>query len=176
MTEMIYSNDGTITGNLWWIRTAAKFHLTLTRVKASTQSNTGAWWGNSKTGGKETQRQRRPRRRWNKNKGAKLPHAVLPVNSHIHLVDTALRNRSRWNQQAHACRGTTGNTDWTQAEIMRLIKGFMMAVVLHRVLLQSKSQVFPGSVLLGVTHIRSCMQKVASERTLRQSILPCCVH
>lgn len=53
------------------------------------------------------------------------------MNSHIHLIHAALRNSSRWNQQTHACRGTTGDMDWTQAEIMRLIKGFMIAVVLH---------------------------------------------
>lgn len=43
--------------------------------------------------------------------GPKLPDAVLPVYSHIHLVDAALRNSSRWNQQTHACTGTTGDTD-----------------------------------------------------------------
>lgn len=63
--------------------------------------------------------------------GTKLPHAVLPVYSHKHLVHAALRNSSRWNQQTHACRGTTGDTDWMQAEIMRLIKGFMVSLVLH---------------------------------------------
>lgn len=33
-----------------------------------------------------------------------LPQAVLPVHSHIHLIHPSLRNSTRWNQQAHACR------------------------------------------------------------------------
>ncbi len=33
----------------------------------------------------------------------RLPHALLPVNRHVHLIDTALRDGTRWHQQAHAC-------------------------------------------------------------------------
>lgn len=36
---------------------------------------------------------------WNRQQC--IPHVVLPLNRHIHLIHPALRNRPRWNQQTH---------------------------------------------------------------------------
>lgn len=36
-----------------------------------------------------------------------LPHGVLPLNRHVHLVNSALRNGPSWNQQTHPW-GVTG--------------------------------------------------------------------
>lgn len=33
-----------------------------------------------------------------------LPHCLLPVHRHVHLVHPSLRDSTRWHQQAHACR------------------------------------------------------------------------
>lgn len=35
--------------------------------------------------------------------GGTLPHCLLPVHRHVHLVHPSLRDSTRWHQQAHAC-------------------------------------------------------------------------
>lgn len=84
-----------------------------------------------------------------------------------------MRNSSRWNQQTHACRGTTGDTDWMQAEIMRLIKGFLVSVVLHRVLVRPLSRAcerFMGaSFLAGLKGRSACGRKHQNGCKIRES-------
>lgn len=39
---------------------------------------------------------------WREWRGT-LPHCLLPVHRHVHLIHPSLRDSTRWHQQAHAC-------------------------------------------------------------------------